>query len=183
MAQPSQAFCWGRSLESVGRSSWIQSSPARHAARPKSPQREAGQVVDSSSSRSRTRSPETDADAQPLVYQGSALHPLSAVQTKVDCDELPVALEMFCGGARLSEELQRCGFSVIGIDWKANKDHPKVLFMFLFMWFSVSGWFRGGLRPFWDGFGSTFGYLNQHTQKPSNCRTRKFVLKSAGGPH
>ena len=40
--------------------------------------------------------------------------------------EALVAIEVFCGCARLSSELQREGFEVVAVDWRCNKDMTEV---------------------------------------------------------
>ena len=43
-----------------------------------------------------------------------------------DEDERPVTVEMCCGCARLSYELNKEGFETVAVDWKGKKDKTEI---------------------------------------------------------
>ena len=59
-------------------------------------------------------------------------------------EDPPGALEIFCGQALMTKELQRAGFEAIGIDHKGNKDSP----LAKTVWLDLAT--KSGQLQFWD---------------------------------
>jgi len=81
--------------------------------------------------------------ASPISSPTLSPAPSEASEGEEESDP-PEALEVFCGCAQYTAELQKAGFRATGIDYKGNKDKPRAKTI----WLDLAS--RVGQLQFWD---------------------------------